>query len=366
MGLELADIVRTHGPSYIENKGNRLLPSQRSALRAITRCRTEALGGHVYTCERCQQVQYRYHSCRNRHCPKCQNRETREWLAQNSGLLLPEAAYHLVTFTLPAGMRKAAWRNQKALYGALFRASARAMQRLARDERFLGGRIGVLSILHTWTRDLRYHPHVHCLIPAVGVGDAGEVVHAKRKGFLFPVRALSRLFRGEMRKELRGKLPEDDIPRSVWQEEWVVHCKPVGGGKTALKYLAPYIFRVALSNRRLVSMEGDRVTFRYRDGKTKEERYCTLTAEAFLNRFLQHILPRGFVKVRYYGLFAPGMRKVLAALREQLGAGKESEKKNIKEEEKATIDEEESVYCPVCGVAMRKESVAPKRGRDPP
>ncbi len=319
----------------------------------------------MYTCGKCRQVQYRYHSCRNRHCPKCQQRETQEWLARN-GEFLPEAPYYLITFTLPAGMRKLAYGNQKAVYGALLRASAGAMQKLAWDKRILGGRIGVLSILHTWTRDLRYHPHVHCLVPAVGVSDAGEAVPAKWKGFLFPVRALSRLFRGEFRKALRGKLPEADIPRGVWRQEWVVHCKPVGEGKTALKYLAPYVFRVALSNRRLVKMEGDQVTFRYKDSRSGETRYWTLTAEAFLHRFLQHVLPRGFVKVRYYGWLAPGMRKVLAALRGQLGAGKGSEEGLAKGEGKAVFDEEETVYCPVCGIAMRRESVAPKRGRDPP
>jgi hypothetical protein len=371
VGLELADIVRAHGPSYIAKQGNRLLPSQRSALRAIVQCRTEALGGHVYTCEKCQQVQYRYHSCRNRHCPKCQQQEAQEWLAKNSEFL-PEAPYYLITFTLPAGIRKFAYRNQKAVYGALFRASAKAMQKLAWDKRFLGGQIGALSILHTWKRDLGYHPHVHCLVPAVGLSDSGEVVQAKRKGFLFPVRALSRLYRGEFRRQvacgqkaLSRESLEGDIPQGIWKEEWVVHCKPVGSGKGALKYLAPYVFRVALSNRRLVKMEGDQVTFRYKDSRSGETKYCTLTAEAFLYRFLQHILPRGFVKVRYYGLFAPGMRKVLAALIEQLGSRKGTKDRETTEEGKASIDEEESVYCPVCGQAMRRNSISPVRGRPP-
>jgi uncharacterized Zn finger protein (UPF0148 family) len=365
VGLELADIVRKHGPSYIAKQGNRLLPSQRKALRAIVQCRTEALGGHVYTCEKCGQVQYRYHSCRNRHCPKCQQEETQEWLAKNSEFL-PEAPYYLTTFTLPAGLRKLAGRNQKAVYGTLFRASARAMQRLAWDQRFLGGLIGILSILHTWTRDMRSHPHVHCLVPAVGIDEEGQVVYPKRKGFLFPVRALSRLFRGEFRRMLSREKLEGEIPQGIWKEEWVVHCKPVGSGKGALKYLAPYVFRVALSNRRLVKMEGDQITFRYKDSRTRETKYCTLPAEAFLYRFLQHILPRGFVKVRYYGLFAPGMRKVLASLCEQLGARKESNGGDTKEERKARKGEEEVVYCPVCGIAMRKKAVAPKHGRDPP
>jgi uncharacterized Zn finger protein (UPF0148 family) len=365
VGVELADIVRTHGPSYLARQGNRLLPSRRTALRAIVQCRTEGLGGHVYTCGKCGQVQYRYHSCRDRHCPKCQQRETEEWLAKNSELL-PEAPYYLVTFTLPAGMRKTARKNQKAVYVALMRASAGAMQKLARDERILGGRIGVLSILHTWKRDLGYHPHVHCLVPGVGVSDTGEVVHAKRKGFLFPVRALSRLYRGEFRKALRGKLPEDDMEKEVWRQEWVVHCKPVGNGKGALKYLAPNVFRVALSNRRLVRMEGDRVTFRYKDSRSGKTRHCTLRAEAFLHRFLQHVLPRGFVKVRYYGWLAPGKRKVLAALGEQLGSGKGSEEEETQEEGKAGFGEEETVYCPMCGFAMRRKYVAPNRGRDPP
>jgi hypothetical protein len=318
----------------------------------------------VNTCEKCRQVQYRYHSCRNRHCPKCQQRETQEWPARN-GKFLPEAPYYPITFTLPGGMRKFGYRNQKAVYGSLLRASAVAMQRLARDERFPGGQIGILSILHTWKRDLGYQPHVHCLVPAVGGDEEGCAVYPKRKGFLFPVRALSRLFRGEIRKGPSKELLKGDIPQGIWKDEWVVHCKPVGSGKRTLKYLAPYIFRVALSNRRLVKMEGDQVTFRYEDSRSGETKYSTLTAEAFLYRFLQHILPRGFVKVRYYGLFAPGMRKVLAALQEQLGSGKGSKDRETMEEGKASIGEEETVYCPVCGQAMRRKSLVPKRGRPP-
>jgi len=177
----------------------------------------------------------------------------------------------------------------------------------------------MVGVLHTWTRDLRYHPHVHYLVPAGGLAADGQTWRAARKNFLLPVKALSRLFRGHFRQALQKTAAYGDVPARVWTHEWVVHCKPVGTGRTALKYLAPYIFRVALSNRRLVKLEHDRLTFRYQDSQTRQTKLCTLPVEAFLHRFLQHVLPKGFVKVRYYGFFAPGRRRPLAALQQHLG-----------------------------------------------
>jgi hypothetical protein len=315
MGLTLAEIFRQYGPAYRQKYAQRLLPSHFRAMRAIEQCRTAALGGQSYTCPQCEQVEYRYHSCRNRHCPQCQQAQAQAWLEHQHQFLLP-VPYFLLTFTLPAGLRVFARQHQRLVYEALFRASAAATQQLARDPRFIGGQIGMIGVLHTWTRDLRYHPHVHYLVPAGGLAPDGATWWPARKNFLLPVKALSRLFRGQVQHALRQAAA--DLPTSVWTKDWVVHCKPVGTGQTALKYLAPYIFRVALSNRRLVKLEHDRVTFRYTVSQTRQTKCCTLPVDAFIARFLQHVLPKGFVKVRYYGFFAPGQRARLAALRQQL------------------------------------------------
>lgn len=314
MGLELADIFRRYGPAYRQHHAGQLLPSHRRAMRDIEQCRTLALGGQVYTCPQCGQAEYQYHSCRNRHCPKCQHARAQLWLAEQQAFRLP-VPYFLLTFTLPTELRPHARRQQRLYYDLLFRASAAATQHLAQDPRFLGGQLGLIGVLHTWTRDLRYHPHVHYLVPAGGLAPDGQTWRPARANFLLPVKALSRLFRAACQQALRKNSAYDQLPARVWTQPWVVHCQPVGTGEAALKYLAPYIFRVALSNRRLVQLERGRVTFRYTDSQTHQTRLCTLPVEAFIQRFLQHVLPRGFVKVRYYGLFSPRRRPQLAALR---------------------------------------------------
>jgi hypothetical protein len=317
--IELAEIFRRYGPAYRARFGPAMPPSHAQVMRAITQCRTPALGGHVYACPDCGQTQYLYHSCRNRHCPKCQHENAQRWLQRQFNLQLP-VSYFMLTFTLPGDLRPFARRHQKCVYDALFRASAEAAQQLARDPRFVGGQLGLVGVLHTWARDLSYHPHVHYLVPAGGLADDGQTWLPSRSDFLVPVQALSLLFRAKFRDAVHQTEWFSRVPAAVWEQDWVVHCLPVGNGLTAFKYLAPYIFRVALSNRRLVKVEDDQVTFRYRASGTGETRFCTLPAEQFIQRFLQHVLPRNFVKVRYYGLFSPGHRQQLTALRQQLGA----------------------------------------------
>jgi len=375
MGLELADLFRHYGSAYRARYAGRLLPSHRQAMRAIEQCRTEALGGQVYTCSQCDQVQYRYHSCRNRHCPKCQHEQAQQWLEKQRELLLP-VPYFLLTFTLPAALRPLARQQQKLFYHLLFRASAAATQQLARDPRFIGGQIGLVGVLHTWTRDLRYHPHVHYLAPAGGLAAEGQTWVAARKNFLLPVRALSRLFRGRFQRALQKTDAYALVPSRVWQQDWVVHCKPVGTGQTALKYLAPYIFRVALSNRRLVKVDNDQVTFRYTEAKSGQTKFCTLPAEQFIHRFLQHVLPRGFVKVRYYGLFSPGSRKRLALLQRQLGQPSSigvtpdppQATEPVSTPTPPPSSEADAARCPVCGGVMRLRAILrpPARWAKPP
>ncbi len=349
----LGEIVRQYGAAYRARYGEQLLPSHEAALRAIAACRTEALGGRVYRCEECQSSHYRYHSCRNRHCPQCQQDAAQQWLARQQALLLP-VPYFLITFTLPSGLRDVAYRHQRLVYDAFFRAAAAALQQLAKDARFVGGQIGMLGVLQTWTRDLRYHPHIHYLVPGGGLSEDGQQWMASKAEFFVHVKPLSRLFRAKLRAELRESARYAEIEPEVWEQEWVVDCRSVGSGRAALKYLAPYIFRVALSNNRIVKVEDGHVTFSYRLGETGERRECRLEAVAFLHRYLQHVLPKGFVKVRYYGLFRVGARRALMRLHGRLwlqaGLARLEELEGL--EEPRDVRE---LRCPKCGALLRLE-----------
>jgi hypothetical protein len=269
----------------------------------------------VYHCPDCDETVYRYHSCRNRHCPKCQGEKAYQWLEQQHDLLLP-VSYFMLTFTLPEAIRPVARSHQNLIYDLLFRSSAAATQRLADDPRFIGGQIGMVGVLHTWGRTLIFHPHVHYLIPAGGWD--GQTWLPAREKFLLPVKALSPIFRAKFRDALRETDGFAAIPASAWDQDWVVHCQPVGNGLKAFNYLAPYIFRVAISNSRLISLDNDQVTFRYRDSNTGQSKLLTLEVFEFIHRFLQHVLPKGFVKVRYYGFLGPGARSKLTLIRQQL------------------------------------------------
>lgn len=370
MAIELAEIFWRFGKSYRQKYATRMPSIHLKAMRAIEQCRTEALGGQVYRCPDCEQVQYSYHSCRNRHCPKCQNENAERWLEQQQDLLLP-VPYFLLTFTLPAGFNEVTRSHQRLIYDLFFKTSAAATQQLAQDPRFVGGRIGMVGVLHTWGRNLAYHPHIHYLVPAGGLADAGSTWIPARQNFLLPVRALSRIFRGKLKQALRCTDCYTRLPAKVWKQEWVVHCEPVGSGLGALKYLAPYIFRVAISNNRILKLENDQVTFRYRDTETGAERLCTLGAEDFIHRFLQHVLPKGFVKVRYYGIFSPGLRKLLATLRQQFEETRSilptlSEDSAIDDRSTELTSAAHVPNCPVCGHPMQSGAFIPAAGRSPP
>ncbi len=364
--ITLAEIVQHYGSTYEATYSRRLLPSHRRALQDIARCRTAALGGHLYHCDRCDEIHYQYHSCQNRHCPQCQHNQGQQWLERQQKALLP-VPYFLVTFTLPSALQEITRRHQKVVYNSLFRSSATALQELAWDPRYVGGRIGMVGVLHTWGRQLNYHPHVHYLVPAGGLSadDAGWL--SARHNFLLPVKALSILFRAKFRDALKETDLFDQVPASVWQQDWVTHCKPVGKGAGALKYLAPYIFRVAISNRRILKLADGKVTFRYRESATGKWRTCTLVAEEFLRRFLQHVLPKGFVKVRYYGLFSPRLRHRLTVIRLWLDT---TEPETIGTDDEnasaAGIDAHVQVLCPTCGQVMRWLQKLRPRSRCPP
>lgn len=359
--VELAHILRQFGTAYQQAYQDQMLPSHYRALRDVVNCRTAACGGHVYRCPTCETTQYGYHSCQNRHCPKCQYRAGQEWLERQQGLLLP-APYFLLTFTLPAELRPLALGQQKLVYDLLFRAAAAATQQLAQEPRFVGGQVGMVGVLHTWGRNLAYHPHVHFLVPGGGVDGDGRW-RPSRHNFLLPVRALSVLFRAKFRDALKRTPFFDQVAAAVWRQPWVVHCKPVGDGRAALKYLAPYIFRVAISNRRILKLANGKVSFRYFASETGKPRTCTVTALEFIRRFLQHVLPKGFVKVRYYGFFAPGLRGKLQALRQQLP---QSPPAADVVEKSSTAAPVHVVRCPNCGLPMVRGRRIRPNGRWPP
>jgi len=314
--VELAEIFRLHGAAYQAQFAAGLLPSHRRAMQDIEDCRTAARGGHLYFCQQCQTERYSYHSCKNRHCPKCQNEQANLWLQSQQQLLLP-THYFLVTFTLPAALRPLARQNQQLVYNLLFRAAAAALLKLAQDPRFVGGLLGMVGVLHTWTRALHYHPHIHFLVTGGGLNKAGAW-KAARPDFLVPVKALSRIFRAQFRDRLKATPLFSTLPAHLWRQDWVVHSKPVGSGAAACKYLAPYIFRVAISNNRILKLEADKVTFKYRESATGKSKRAILSVFEFIRRFLQHVLPARFVKVRYYGLLSPANRQLLARARRLL------------------------------------------------
>jgi len=290
-------------------------------------------------------------------------------------LLLP-VSYFLVTITLPSELRRVARSHQKQVYDLFFRISAAAIQHLARDPRFVGGQMGMVGVLHTWGRNLSYHPHIHFLVPGGGLAAEGQTWLSARNNFLLPVKALSRIVRAKFRDALRQTSLFAFVPGSVWRQPWVVHCQPVGNGLSPLKYLAPYIFRVAISNNRILELTAGKVTFRYRASDTGKLRTCTLAAEEFIRRFLQHVLPKGFVKVRYYGFLASGCRQRLASIRQQLDnppAGQAPDLDNGIDAELQTEDHSAEgpapnpiPRCPSCGQVMQRRLIPRPQGRCPP
>jgi hypothetical protein len=356
--VELADIFRRYGPDYIDRFGSKVLPGHLRALQDIIACRTEQMGGHLYACQNpdCEQLVYAYHSCGNRSCPKCGQDKTQRWIEKQQHRLLP-THYFLVTFTLPCELRPIARSNQKVVYNLLFKSAAAALQKLAKDKRFVGGDIGMMGGLHTWTRDMRFHPHVHFIVPGGGLSPDRSQWLPSKADFLVPVEALSPIFRAKFRDAFRQTNLFNDVSADVWQKDWVVHCKPVGDAHSALKYLAPYIYRIAITNNRIEKLENGQVTFRFKNSATDQWQTTTLPAFAFIHRFLQHVLPRGFVKIRYYGFLSPIKRNLLAIAKYLLG--------DIGALEAISTPAEQHV-CPLCSSKLRLIKSLPKSTRAPP
>ena len=321
--FEVAHIIRAHGERFIEHHRPWLTTQHRRVLRAIARCRTAALGGHLDRCEGCDRRAISFNSCRNRHCPKCLTHARDQWLAARQQDLLPVGYAHVV-FTLPHHLSRLALANKRVLYTLLFQASAATLLEVAANRKHLGAAIGFLSVLHTWGQQLLHHPHVHCVIPVGGLSPNRRRWVQPRHRFFLPVKVLSRVFRGKVVAGLRhahrlGRLTfpgvlqplADDqgfraFLRPLYRHDWVVYAKPPFGGPAhVLHYLARYTHRVAISNHRLVAVTDGQVTFRWKDyAHGSQPRTLTLSADAFLRRFLLHVLPRGFVRIRSYGLLA--------------------------------------------------------------
>ncbi len=303
--IPLAEVLRRHWPAYEQKFRARLLPSHRRAVTAILSCRTAALGGHLYRCD-CGKEHYTYHSCNHRACPQCGHADATQWLNRQRRKLLP-VPYYLITFTVPAQLRKVIRSNQNTLYPLLLRESAAALRDVARQHKDLGAEIGVLAVLQTWTRDLRYHPHVHCVVPAGGLSsDRLRWVSPKREGYFLPQPVLASRFRTRLKEALQQNHPQLwlQIPRIAWTLTWVSDVQPVGTGEPALKYLAAYVYRTAFSAERIVADDGQSVTFTYKDSKDRSTRTVRLSAERFLHRFLQHVLPQGLQRIRHFGFLS--------------------------------------------------------------
>jgi hypothetical protein len=331
--FEVADVIHKAGSRFQQRYGASLTGMQNKVLNAIARCRTPALGGHRDQCSRCGHLAISYNSCRNRHCPKCQINAREKWLAQRQQELLPVGYYHLV-FSLPHLLLPLIWQNQRRLLALLFETSAATLLEVAADPQHLGVETGFLSILHTWGQTLQPHPHVHCVVPGGGLSPDHTRWIAARSSFLLPVKVLSRVFRGKFVAGLRRAFCNHQLRffgeclplseeknfskflRTLFRQEWVVYAKPpFGGAQHVLHYLARYTHRVAISNQRLLTVSDTSVAFRWKDyAHHSRQRIMTLSAEEFLRRFVQHVLPKGFPRIRYFGWMANRKRGELLPL----------------------------------------------------
>jgi len=370
--LEVADIFRIHGPAYREAHGHAMGAAQRRVMRAIEICRTAILGGHVDKCDRCGHQRISYNSCANRHCNKCQSLARAKWLAKHSAQLLPVPYFHVV-FTVPDQIAAIALQNKEVVYSILLRAAAATLRRIAADSKHLGANIGFLAVLHTWGQNLLHHPHVHCVVPGGGLSPDGRRWVACRNGFFLPVRVLSRLFRGLFLRGLNeayaaGKLrfhgsvqplvdPENfqTVLQGCRKAEWVVYSKPpFGGPQQVLDYLGRYTHRVAISNDRLVRLQDGEVTFRWKDYRQgNKQKLMTLKAEEFIRRFLLHVLPSGFVRIRHFGFLANCHHATkLALCRELLGLPQVGPEQSSTPRDWETLYEtltgESLTLCPAC------------------
>lgn len=383
--LEIADIFRRYGPAWRQANAGHISLSQLKAMSAIEACRTEALGGHVAGCTKCSHHHIAYNSCKNRHCPKCQGPAARDWMEARAENLLPVEYFHVV-FTMPAEIARIAYWNKKAVYGLLFKASAKTVMTIAADPKRMGAKVGLTSVLHTWGSALTHHPHVHMIVPGGGLSPEGTKWVTCRPGFFLHVRVLSRLFRrlfldGLLALHRAGELAffgdferlaqaEDFTTwlRSFRKSEWVVYSKPpFGGPEAVLAYLSRYTHRVAISNHRLVSADANTVTFRWKDYRVKNgnrQKIMRLTTPEFIRRFLIHVLPNGFHRIRHYGLLASSVRKTNLAKVRALLCLQPPDQADVQDAEPDATPFTLREPCPCCGGQMRIIEIF-QRGQKP-
>jgi hypothetical protein len=299
--VELAQVLRRHWPQYERQFGAQILPSHRRAVECILNCRTPALGGEVYYCAACRHHHFAYHSCNHRACPQCGHADATEWIQKQKRKLLP-VPYYLITFTVPEGLREWLRSHQQLGYSRLLQESAATLQDVAGRDKYLGAQLGFLSVLHTWGRQLQFHPHVHCVVPAGGLrADGLRWRRPKSADFFLPQIVLAARFRNRLQAALQDQPEAAQIPAAVWRQNWVVDVQEAGSGESALKYLSAYVYRTALGSQRILQDEADQVTFKYKDSEAGQWHTLTLAAMEFIRRLLQHVLPKGFQRVRYYG-----------------------------------------------------------------
>ncbi len=295
------EIFRTFGPEYVERFGDTMPQAHHKVIKAIIDCRTENTGLAIYECEQCGKPHTVYRSCGNRHCPTCQHHKTRQWLENQIKRRLP-GHHFMITFTVPEKLRCFIRSHQRLAYSSMFRASSEAIKTLAADPKYMGGNLpGFFAVLHTWGRTLVFHPHIHCVVTGGAVSTTDGSWHPSRTDFYLPVRAVSKIFRAKFRDEMKKASVLDQISDQVWELDWNVNCQAVGSNGASLKYLAPYVFKVAISNTRIVKVDGRTVFIRYRKPRSQRWRTLLLDVFEFIRRFLQHVLPSGFMKIRHYG-----------------------------------------------------------------
>ena len=386
--LEVADVIGAAGPGFIDRNRSWLNRLHLKILTAIERCRTAALGGHLDQCMRCGYRAISFNSCRNRHCPRCQANARDRWIEARSRELLPTPYVHVV-FTLPHELAPLALRNKRVIYDLLFRASAETLLQAAQDPKYLGADIGFFSVLHTWNQKLEHHPHVHCVVPAGGLVPGHSRWIASQPSFFLPVAVLNKVFRGKFTEALQkafrggrlnfhGALQPLGRPnvfasflRQTYRKDWVVYCKPpFGGAEHVLRYLGCYTHRVAISNHRLLVLADGKVTFRWRDsGHKNKQRRMTLSVEEFLRRFLLHVLPPGFVRIRHFGILSTRNRSALLPLCRQLIEADPPQKEHPDAQPAPTFKHREVWQCPKCGgpmLVLERFTAAELRLRSPP
>jgi len=306
MTMTINEIFKEYATEYIDRFGENIPSEHRKVMNAIINCRTAYCGTMVYQCEECGQNHIVYRSCGNRHCPNCQHHKTHQWLMKQVERQLP-GHHFMITFTVPQQIRRFIRRHQRTCYAALFKASSETIKKLALDEKYIGGDLpGFLGVLHTWGRQLAYHPHIHYVVPGGALSKKEQKWHPSRIDFYLPVKAMSRIFKAKFRDEMSKSDLDSHIPEEVWNQEWVVNCQAIGNSAHSVKYLAPYVFKVAISNSRIIKVEDHKVFFKYKKPQSNRWRTMALDVMEFIRRFLQHVLPSGFMKVRYYGFLSPG------------------------------------------------------------